>query len=127
MPFYMDIAEPARNRASKKLRPLTEEEMDPMGFSLAPQASAVYEPDVAPGRAPIVSGPDVPTAETLPLSPSPEDQRLREAEEFMKRQGAAPPGLGIGPMPDEPLMTARDAEALAQEEFREAFMAKQPL
>ena len=118
MPFYMDIAEPARNRATKKLRALTEAEMDPMGFSLAPQASAVYEPDVAPGRAPIVSGPDIPI--------SPEYQRLREAEEFMKRQGAVPLGLGIGPMPDEPLITARDAEALAQREFREAFMARQP-
>ena len=72
MPFYMDIAEPARNRATKKLRRLTEAEMDPMGFSLAPQASAVYEPDVAPGRAPIVSGPDVapplPLASTTPVS-----------------------------------------------------------
>ena len=95
MPFYMDIAEPARNRATKKLRALTEAEMDPMGLSLAPQASAVYEPDVAPGRAPIVSGPDV--AQPLPLAsttPSP----ISLAEARIARQGAAPEGLGIPAM-----------------------------
>ena len=108
----MDIAEPARNRAAKKLQPETEEEMDLYGAT-APRQLTPAEAD-----------PFGMTAQ-LPLAPSPEDQQLREAEEFMKRQGAAPLGLGIEPMPDDPLMTARDAEALAQEEFREAFMARQ--
>jgi len=110
----MDIAEPARNRATKKLRALTAAEADEFGTTLPRQLTAA-EADPWGGTA------------QQPLAPSPEDQQLREAEERIKRYGEAPPGLGIGPMPDEPLMTARDAEALAQEEFREAFMAKQPL
>ena len=40
MPFYMDIAEPARNRATKKLRPRTEAEMDPFGATLPRQLTA---------------------------------------------------------------------------------------
>ena len=107
MPFYMDIAEPARNRATKKLRALTEAEMDPFGATVSrPRTAAEADPWGA--------------------TVDPEYRQLFEAQEFMKRQGAAPPGLGIGPMPDEPLITAQDAEALAQREFREAFMARQP-
>ena len=121
MPFYMDIAEPARNRATKKLRALTEAEMDPFGATVpSPRTAAEADPFGATLPRQLTAGEADPWGGTV----DPEDQRLREAEEFMKRQGAAPPGLGIGPMPDEPLMTARDAEALAQREFREAFMAR---
>jgi len=37
MPFYMDIAEPARNRAAKKLQPETEAEADEFGTTLSRQ------------------------------------------------------------------------------------------
>ena len=62
MPFYTDIAKPARDRALKQLQPQTEEEMDPMGYTTTP-------------RMPIASGPDIPTAQPLPLAPTDDDPK----------------------------------------------------
>ena len=45
MPFYMDIAEPARNRAAKKLQPETEEEADQFGTTVSrPRTAAEADP-----------------------------------------------------------------------------------
>ena len=62
----MDIAEPARKKALKRSQPMTEAEMDPMGFTATP-------------RAPIASGPDIPTTQTLPLAPG-VDRPMSQAE-----------------------------------------------
>ena len=111
MPFYMDIAEPARKRATNKLQPQTEAEMDPMGFTTTP-------------RAPIASGPDVPTAQPLPLAPSP-DRPMSMAERIeasrlypeQPEPGSIAAGLGL---------ERRDTLPLAQEDLLSLIHISEP-
>ena len=101
MPFYMDIAEPARNRATKKLQPETEAEMDPMGFTTTPRAPQAWEPDIPP-------------AQPLPLAPSPDLSTMAGRMEASRAYPAQPePGsiaAGLG-------LERRDALPLAQEDL----------
>ena len=56
MPFYMDIAEPARKKALKRSQPMTEAEMDPMGFTATPRAPRAWEPDIPTQQVPLAPG-----------------------------------------------------------------------
>jgi len=96
MPFYMDIAEPARNRASKKLRPQT-------------------EVDIAyPARAPQAWEPDIPTAQPLPLAPSPDLSTMAGRMEASRAYPAQPePGSIAARLGLE----RRDTLPLAQEDL----------
>ena len=62
MPFYMDIAEPARNRATKKLRALTEAEADEFGTTLPRQLTAAEaDPFGTTAQLPLAPSPDLST------------------------------------------------------------------
>ena len=62
MPFYMDIAEPARNRATKKLRALTEAEADQFGTTLPRQLTeAEADPFGMTAQLPLAPSPDLST------------------------------------------------------------------
>ena len=100
MPFYMDIAEPARNRATKKLRALTEAEADEFGTTLPRQ--------LTPGE---VDPFGMTAQQPLPLAsttPSP----LSLAEARIAKQGAAPEGLGIPAMGAPKPPTAAEMDIL---------------
>ena len=56
MAFYIDIAHPARDKALKKIRPQTEAEMDPMGFTTTPRAPRAWEPDIPTPQVPLAPG-----------------------------------------------------------------------
>ena len=101
MPFYMDIAEPARNRATKKLRALTAAEADPFGATL-PRQLTEAEADPFGMTAP------------LPLAPSPDLSTMAGRMEATRAYPEQPePGslaarLGLERRDELPLPTGQD-------------------
>ena len=103
MSFYMDIAEPARDRATKNLRALTEAEADEFGTTLPRQLTAAEADPFG-------------TTAQLPLAPSPDLSTMAGRIEAASLQdypeqpesGSIAAGLGLERRDALPLPTGQD-------------------